>query len=197
MLQNQSNEFSDELLWMQVRVSDKWAFETLLARFYQPLFQYGSKLTTDTELIKDCLQDLFLDIWEKRKKTSELDSVKAYLFMAFRNNLRRRIKKEMFLGEFSTENDFADENLSPELNYILEETQNWTATKLKNTINLLPQRQKEALYLRFYEGLSYDEIAEIMQLNHQAVANYIHYALQKLRSYWVKVVSVALVLLFH
>jgi RNA polymerase sigma factor (sigma-70 family) len=196
MSKTQINEYSDELLWLQVKVSDKLAFERLLAKFYQPLFQYGSKLTTDIELTKDCLQDLFLDIWEKRKKINEVDCVKAYLFMAFRNNLRRRIKKEMFLGELSDKNDFSDESLSPELSYILEETQNWESTKLKKTISLLPERQKEALYLRFYEGLSYDEIAEIMQLNHQAVANYIHYALQKLRNYWVKVISVALVFLF-
>lgn len=190
---NNNPNFSDEILWQHLKADDKEAFGMLMERFYQPLFQYGSKLSSDHDLVKDCLQDFFLDLWEKRRTLSNIDCVKAYLFMSIRNNLIRRVKKESLLNELPDNNFFIDEELSPEVQYIFAETDNWQYQKLQASIESLPKRQREALYLRYYENLSYEEIAKIMGLQSQAVANYIQYALRKLRIFWQYPVASVLV----
>jgi RNA polymerase sigma factor (sigma-70 family) len=188
-------EISDETLWQQLRTGDREAFAGLMERYYQPLFNYGTKLSTDRDLIKDCLQDLFLEFWEKHQTLSQIDCVKAYLFMSVRNNLIRRIKKEGLLTNITHDDSFVDENISPEIQYIFAETENWQNQKLKASIEALPKRQRETLYLRYYENLSYEEIAKVMGLQRQAVANYIQYALQKLRLFWQQPVSSLVVFL--
>jgi RNA polymerase sigma factor (sigma-70 family) len=195
MKMNRKNPFlpeTDENLLQQFKTDDKQAFEMLMERYYQSLFQYGSKLSIDRELVKDCLQDLFLDLWEKRQNLAQIDCVKAYLFMSVRNNLIRRIKKESILQDLPEGSFFSDENLSPEINYIFAETDNWQFQRLQASIESLPKRQRESLYLRYYENLSYDEIAQIMGLQRQAVANYIQYALQKLRNFWQQSTTILL-----
>ncbi|MDQ6477193.1 sigma-70 family RNA polymerase sigma factor [Dyadobacter sp. LHD-138] len=170
--------------WQQFTAGDKNAFGEIAECHYAALHHYGTRFTQDRELIKDCIQDLFLQIWERRDSLSVIDSIKPYLFQSLRNNLLRRIKKQAVFSDISkNENDLLDD-LSPESDWILHETDQLTTDRLAHAINLLPKRQREALYLKFYQNLSYDEIAEVMGLNRQAVANYLQYGLQKLREYW-------------
>ena len=84
---------SDDLLWLKLRAGDKKTLGLLAERYYRSLFHYGTKLTNNHALIQDCIQDLFLSIWEKRQSAPILQSVKAYLFVALRNNILRQVKQ--------------------------------------------------------------------------------------------------------
>ncbi len=151
---------------------------------YTALYHYGTRFTTDKDLIKDCIQDLLLEVWEKRESLTYIIAIKPYLFQSLRNNLIRRIKRQaVFTGISQNDDDMVGE-ISPELSLILSESDQLTSNRLRHGIELLPKRQREALYLKYYENLSYEEIAEVMGLQRQAVANYLQYGIQKLREYW-------------
>ena len=183
MSASQHDSLLDDL-WMQFCKGDQKALGDIAADFYSSLHHYGTKFTDDRELIKDCLQDLFLEIWEKRDRIADVRNPKSYLFQAFRNNLLYRVKKaNRYRGILESDTDQLS-TFSLEADWISKETENDLGQKLGQTFERLPKRQREALYLRYYEELSYDEIADIMGLQRQAVANYIQYGIQKLRVYW-------------
>ncbi|NIJ51480.1 RNA polymerase sigma factor [Dyadobacter arcticus] len=167
--------------WQQLCKGDKSAFGEITEHNYAALYHYGTRFTADRDMIKDCLQDLFLEIWEKRESLSYISAIKPYLFQSLRNNLIHRVRRQSVFSEIK-DNDPCDE-LSPESDWIINETDQLTANRLKKAIESLPKRQKEALYLKYYENLSYDEIASVMGLQRQAVANYLQYGIQKLREY--------------
>lgn len=183
-----------EDLWLQCCNGHEEALGGLASGFYPSLYYYGTKFTEDRELIKDCLQDLFLDLWERREMLGEVRSPKAYLFQAFRNNLFYRIKKASRYQELTESDTFELSSYSHETAWIEGEAESNLAQKLGQSMERLPKRQREALYLRYYENLSYEEIAVIMGLRRQAVANYIQYGIQKLRLFWQQA-TISLILL--
>ncbi len=182
--------------WQVACNGDKSAFETVILSRYQELFQYGTRVTSDHDLVKDCIQDLFLDLWDKRKSYAGIQSPKAYLFQALRNNLIHKINRNrlLFGGEEYTDNytDHAD----PESDIILWETALNDQSKLNNALDRLPSRQKEALYLKYYENQSYEEIAAVMGLKRQAVANYLQYGLSKLKLLYLEQTAILITILF-
>lgn len=182
-------------LWPLYCSGDKGAFGQIAEHCYPSLHHYGTKFTDDRELIKDCLQDLLLDIWEKRGQLSGVTSPRPYLFQAFRNNLLHRVRQVSRFSEIgSDELEFS--SFSSETEWIDRETEAGLGRKIRQVMERLPKRQREALYLRYYENLTYDEIAGIMGLRRQAVANYLQYGIQKMRDYWQQtVISLLLFLL--
>ncbi|RAJ91074.1 RNA polymerase sigma factor (sigma-70 family) [Larkinella arboricola] len=179
---NYSPETHLILRWQQFCEDDKTAFSEIAELNYSALYHYGTRFTVDRDLIKDCLQDLFLEIWEKRHSLSGVAAIKPYLFQSLRNNLLRRVRKQSCFSDIH--DDDVQDDLSPEISWIIQETDQLTSDRLKQAIDSLPKRQKEALYLRYYEDLSYEEIANVMGLQRQAVANYLQYGIHKLREYW-------------
>lgn len=175
-------------LWPLFCAGSKEAFGEIAGHCYKSLHHYGTRFTGDREMIKDCLQDLFLDIWEKRAHLSGVASPRPYLFQAFRNNLLHRIRISSRFTGIATGEELGFSSLSSETEWIQREMTTHTDEKLQRAMELLPKRQREALYLRYYENLTYDEIAGVMGLRRQAVANYLQYGLQKLRDYWQQIV---------
>lgn len=175
---------SDDRLWLQLRANDKTALGLLSERYYRALFHYGTKLTTNHALIEDCIQDLFLTIWEKRQTAQVLQSVKAYLFVALRNNILRQVKQDHQCEDIDGSDFGTDWLTDPESLYVQAEHEQTIHTCLKEALQRLPKRQREAIYLKYYENLSYEEIATAMGLNRQVVANYLQSALHNLRDHW-------------
>ena len=170
--------------WLQFCAGDKNAFGDLVDHNFTSLYHYGTRFSPDKGLIKDCIQDLFLEIWEKKEKLDHIISIKPYLFQSLRNNLLSRLKKQSRFSDLSANEELVSNDSTPELIWITDETEALNSSRLINGIELLPKRQREALYLKYYEDLSHEEIAAIMGLQRQAVANYLHYGILKLREYW-------------
>ena len=169
--------------WQQFCAGDKSAFGEIAESNYTSLYHYGTRFTPDRDLIKDCIQDLFLELWEKKATLSYIHAIKPYLFQSLRNNLIRRLKRQSVFSAISNDNETVGD-VSPESDWILLEADKLASDRLRQGMELLPKRQREALYLKYYENLSYEEIAEVMGLQRQAVANYLQYGIQKLREYW-------------
>ena len=172
-------------IWQSFLLGNKSSLEQLLSLHYRSLYNYGSKYTRDTELIKDCIQELFLGLWQRRAKLNREVHPKAYLIASFRRLLHRKLQMENRFLKFKMSGDasaYFNFELSIEDKIIADESLRRQAEKITTLIATLPKRQKEVIYLKFYQNLCRDEIATVMGNNHQTVSNLLQLALKKLRN---------------
>jgi RNA polymerase sigma factor (sigma-70 family) len=175
---------TDITLWNEFRGGNKLSFEKLMRTHYRSLFGYATKFTKDSEFVKDCLQELFMELWRTRASISATDFVKSYLFKSVRNKVNRELYKNRWHKhtEQIDDNYYFDVEFSIEHHLIREQTLRETANAFSELLNKLPKRQKEIIYLRFYQDLEVSEIVEIMEINAQSVYNLLHKALANLRT---------------
>ncbi len=177
-----ADKLCDSSLWNQLRNGDEEAFSNLFERYYSPLVNYGKTLVKGEDIVKDCVQDVFVDLWTYRYKLNEANAVKAYLLSCVRKRIARlhsrdhifsnikRVDSLEFLLDFSIEDQL-----------IIDETNAIKVEQLNASINKLSDRQKEALYLRYHQGLSVEQVSEVLNLNYQSTKNLIHRAILQLR----------------
>lgn len=168
-------------LWQEARTGNKEAFCRLGEDHYALLFNYGLNFTSDRELIKDTIQDLYLHLWESRGKI-QMEQVSFYLLKAIRNNILQTYRVPAGLSlpvddQFFTE---TDEN-TIESKIIIQETTLTNNSRIQKAILDLPTRQKEVIFLKYYQGLDNEQIASLININRQSVANLLFKALITLR----------------
>ena len=148
---------------------------------YKILFNYATSFTQDRELIKDTLQDLFVHLWEKRE-TLRIQYLTVYLLRSIRNNLFQSFR-ENNLHPVSIDEAIHDrpDDFTIESSLIFQETYLEKKMRIKEAIAHLPRRQKEVVFLKYYQGLSNEQIADLIQVNRQSVANLLHKAILNLR----------------
>ena len=169
-------------IWQQFLQGDKKSFEQLMKLHYTALFNYGSKFTADAELVKDCIQELFLGLWDRRLRLSTHVNPRAYLIASLRRLLHRKIQSESRFLTYQGTIDLSDIfELSVEQKQINNESLQLLAKAIAAAIATLPKRQKEVVYLKFFQNLSRYEIAKVMGNNPQTVSNLLQLALKKLR----------------
>lgn len=169
---------SDKELWNLLRKGNKAAFSLLYKRHIQILFNFGLKLTSDREIIKDTLQELFTEFWNKQATLAEVEYVKVYLIKAFRYKLLRAISKANKTTIYNLEDLLKD---MPEEEIIENELALERKKLLKERLELLPERQREVIYLRYFQNLKNDEIATIINVNYQSVSNILYRGLKNLK----------------
>lgn len=187
-LQNTSAQHQAEAdtLWRAFKQGNSEAFETLVNQFYPVLLNYGQRLVRDKDFAQDCLQDFFIDLWNRRERLDDVQSVQAYLFLAYRRRLFREKERSTWY-KFATElnDDFDFEGQFNIETYLIDnEVEHENLKKLQHHLNSLSKRQREAIYLRFNQALAYEEIAKIMAINHQSAINLVYEALRLLRKNW-------------
>lgn len=171
----------DQQRWLAFQTGDKDALAYFFNTFIRNLYNYGLKFTQDEDVIEDTIQDLFICLWTTRKRLSMPVSARNYLLKAFRNLLFRKLSRLRKMSKFESEYIFFDVELSAEANHIDIEQQLIRDRRLENAIHQLPHRQKEAIYLRFYENASYEKIAEVMDTTVRASYKNVFRALCYLR----------------
>jgi RNA polymerase sigma factor (sigma-70 family) len=173
----------DDSTWNRFRQGDRAAFSQLLQQYYQPLFNYGTKLTNDTEFVKDCIQDLFLELWKNHRTLGPAECVRAYLL----KSIRRKLYRQLYRDSWRTRTTVLDEDYHFELTFsvetrlIQEQEQAQLSATMARLLNELPRRQKEILYLRFYQELDVPQIVAIMDISTQSTYNLLHKALQRMK----------------
>lgn len=174
----------DVLLWQRFRSGDSVAFDQLVQAYFQPLFRYGIRFDPDEEFIKDCIQDVFVELWQRRQTVRETEFVKFYLLKSLRRRIFRGKAKWGTNWESLQDNYLFEVEFSIENQMITQEVAHDQVRQLESLLNQLSRRQKEVIFLKFYQGLTHEQIAEVMVLNRQSVYNILHEALQKLRNTW-------------
>lgn len=176
---------SDLAHWQRLTGGDVTALEDLMQTYSRLLFRYGRKFSDDADLVKDCIQDLFLDLWERRAHLRPDVRVKPYLMVALRRRIHRQVQRQHSQAGVAADADLLPlVEFSVEENYIEDEATRRRAHALHALLNRLPTRQKEAIYLRFFEDLDREEIAQTMGVAPQSVSNLLQEALRKLRAQW-------------
>ena len=168
-------------LWNQVCKGEEKAFQTMYAQYAKLLYQYGLKLTPKTELIEDCIQDLFTRIFKNHKTLGKTDNIKYYLLKAFRNNLIRNIEKEKKYSYEENDDYYFEIMFTVEDEVMASEEEQKKRKILADALTKLSARQKEAIYLRYTNGMEYDEIATVMKMSVEACRNIIYRAIKSLR----------------
>jgi RNA polymerase sigma factor (sigma-70 family) len=179
---------SDEQLWGQLKQGEKDALSELARRFYRPLLHYGTRFTTDHDLIKDTIQDVLLTLWQGRDRLGEAPAssarfVKFYLFKTLRHRLFKEFKRRELFQSDHEEDELPEEEA--DFAFIQQQQEVSDLAQLQRLLDQLTPRQREILYLRYYEDLSLDEIAQLTGINRQSVANTLHRTLVKLRGDWI------------
>lgn len=171
----------DFALWNQFLEGDEKAYLYIYKLYAQDMYSYGMLFTTNSELVKDCLHDVFIKIHRNRKKLSQVDNIRLYLLKAMKNYLFDVFDKKKALFH----NDTIEPVFSPEYTIedkiIRQEELHYQSRKIRQMLESLTPRQKEVLYYRYMKNLTYDEIGEIMQMNYQSILNLIQRSIKKLR----------------
>ena len=175
---------SDNELWTGIKNSSQESLAQLFQRYYFYLVKAGIAYAQDVELAKDAANDVFYNLWHNRQRLSEVDNIKAYLNTSYRNQvfalLNRNIK---YKGKIE---QWQDEQPGLQLSYeeILVSTQllEEQKEKVRRAIAQLTPRQKEYLELKFYQGLSYEQIAETTGQAVKTVYNTVYEAIKVLRA---------------
>lgn len=172
-------------LWNQIRDGNSQALSRLFSISYTWLFKYAYTVTGKKELAEDAVQELFLIIWNKRDSISEARSVKSYLIASIRRIIFCRIEKQKNRKKrnYEYELSISDNSCNTEELWVRFETNKEKKGRLKVALNLLSQRQKEAIQLKFYDGLSTTEISDIMEINRQSVYNHVSKGISKMQDY--------------
>lgn len=173
-------------LWRNFKAGDADALGQLSKVHYRALYNYASKFTPDPDFIRDSIQELFLELWERRDHLSETAFVRSYLLKALRHKL---IKESVRLKRVQEQNqilfDADNSDLSIESHIIEDEHNVHQTNRLKRIIMLLSKRQQEIIYLRFYQNLDNEDIAQIMGLGRQSVSNLLYRTLKEIKEIWV------------
>ena len=178
-------QLDDLTLWSNLKLGDEKAFSQLFEKYYSHLVQYGNSFSTRQDKVQDCVQDVFTDVWIYRNTLNDSVLVKAYLFASVRKRISRLQERDRIFSKSTTVDaieflfDFSIEH-----QLIADETTSSKVSNLNKLVNDLPARQKEALYLRYHEGLGVEEIAATFEVNYQSASNLLYRAILNIRKEW-------------
>lgn len=180
-----SKAFRAQELWASVRGGDRQALTGLFELFYGRLYDYGVKLVADRETVKDAIQELFLSLWEYRDNLDTEVTVASYLYTSFRRTLLRQVDKNrrQKLRNLEYAEESFDDVFNVEEFMTSFELQKEQREQLEQALSELTRRQKEVIFLRFYEGLSTEEVTEIMQISRQSVYNLVGEAIGRMQKF--------------
>jgi RNA polymerase sigma factor (sigma-70 family) len=164
---------SDPEIWELFRNGNQAALTYIYQSYADKMYNYGCQFTNKHELVSDCIQELFTEIITKRKKLGKAFSIKFYLFKSLRRKLFRTMKKEQKLQKGASEGFNILEDAS--VKFIDQEFSTFQRKIITEECNKLSPRQKEALMLYFYEGLSYKEIALTLEMTRTKSARVLIY----------------------
>lgn len=172
---------TDIELWGAFLESNQDALGALFSRHYSGLYQYGIKICHDQNLVEDCIQELFAEIWRNKASSPSL-SVKAYLFKALKYKLYRQLGKPGLLLSMDVEDSKNGLFELSHEHFIIEQIDlDNRAQQVQFAVNNLTSRQKEIIYLKFYQDLSYEEVSSIMNINYQVARNLLYQALKSMK----------------
>jgi len=181
-----SNCFKDKSYWVSTWVrfnsGDRFAFEEIYTEYIDVLFAYGSKMTHDKELIKDSIQDLFIDLYRYKINLRLPESFEYYLFKSLKRLIHKKLKRKNKTRDFENQDFFAFElTFDLEEDYIQKESEKSKLLVLQEILNELSQNSRELLFYKFNSNLTYKEIGNLIGNNPDAVKKKIYRVISNLR----------------
>jgi RNA polymerase sigma factor (sigma-70 family) len=174
---------NDKEIWDMFREGHIGAFRHIYIKYFNLIFSYGCRITKDSELVKDCIQELFIEL-HKSQNISATKSIKFYLFRALRWKIYRKMEQgKRFVQMEDDITGFEIEFDEPYESFMIQnQTSEINSRKLKSALVTLTKRQKEALYFFYNQNMDYSQVAEIMNLaNIKSARNIIYKAIKQIK----------------
>ena len=181
--------------WNKIKRGDEQAFMEIYDGHYQSLFTFGCRINPAKEIVKDAIHELFCELWEKRTSLPEVTNEKSYLF----TYLKRKILKELSVAEKSADIEKAlpvEDAISYEEFLIRSQTTAENKLKLQNLLSRISPAQLQIIKYKFFEMLTYEEIALKMNLQPRTVYNQVYEALKTMRYHLKVLLTLFLLLIF-
>ncbi|MFN0291970.1 RNA polymerase sigma factor [Pedobacter helvus] len=177
MIKSIDHNVDDQYLLTQMKGDDESAFHLLYDRYWEQVYNAAYKRLKDADYAKDITQDIFLQLWSRRKEL-QIAFVPSYLYMSVRNNVFKWMEKEQrfttipdLLACLEQRSDRAD----------VELLRKEFMAKYEAMVNSLPAAQQTIFKLRFHEDLSTKEIAEKLNISRKTVQNQLGKSVGQLR----------------
>jgi len=171
-------------IWKNFKKGSEQDFTSLYRKYAPVMFRYGCKLSDDRDLIKDCLQRVFFNLWKSRENISNPPSVKNYLFKALRHEVLKSFGSKHLHDILPEDYNYHVEGSYE--SYLIEvQTAENTKKKISGSLVKLPPRQREVIFLRYYSNLSYEEISDIMGIEQKSVYKLTYKAIEKLQQLFI------------
>ncbi len=188
----------DLILWAKLKNGNVDALGDLYDLFIDDLFCYGIQFSNDKNHIMDSIHDLFLNLYKYRKKLASTDNVKYYLFRSLKNQILKKPKDRFLPLPFESNESLHRNNYVTSIEdqiiadeYSIERTYN-----LSCAMNSLSKKQRQSLFLRFTEGMHYEEIAETMNVTVQTSRTIIYRAIKVLRKN-LTILTISIIHIFY
>jgi len=174
------------MLWSSFRSGNRKALDYIFDKYIRLLFAYGGKISTSNSLVENCIQDLFVDLWAKHEILSDTDNIKLYLLKSLRRRIIRALMatNHIKINTIDEHGYASDLEFSAEFNLIQELNSIEKRDQIEEALAQLTKRQREAVYLKFYERFSYLEIADMMNLTLKSTYKLIGKAIFSLRKHF-------------
>jgi RNA polymerase sigma-70 factor (ECF subfamily) len=169
----------EKLLLTQIAEGNEKAFAVLVERTWNNIYLQALTYLKSTQAAQDMVQDVFIKIWQNRKKLPDIESFDSFLFIIARNQIISALRKKTLLPLGTDDLEIEEKNYLPDKAL----SQKDLAALIARGIDLLPQQQKKAYLLSRDQGLSHEEIAATMQVSKEAAKKNICRALNFLRTY--------------
>lgn len=187
---------ADSALWQSFKSGSENAYALIYQRYFAQLYDYGVRVSADPDLVKDCIQDLFLHIWNNKATLTDVDSIKFYLLKALKSRLINHFSKNARFCAGLEEDDLSELEItiSTEQSLIEQQITKEQQEAIVRALDKLTGRQKEAVVLKFYKNRRNEEIADDMSISIDAVYNLIYQALGRLKNNVEKVYGLLLII---
>lgn len=171
-----------QIVWTNFRKGDSYAFREIYNKYVDSLYAYGTKLTTDFHLVKDCIHDLFVELSNSKSNLTKPDNVEYYLMKSLKRQIINKIERNLLGSKKEEAYSFTmDISYNMEDEIILGESVKEKSKVINDILGSLDDRNKELLFLRFYSELEYNEIAEIIGIKPDSVKKQLFRILNLLR----------------
>ncbi len=174
------------IIWQDFKKGSNRAFETIYYQHIDVLYRYGSKITSDKDLVKDCIQQLFLELYTSKGKLTDPENLEFYLLKSLKHILMRKISMEKRTSLF--ENDKAGFQIEPDVEnkWITSEQEQLKIDLLNEALQSLEPAKKELLFLKFYSGLTNQQIGSLTGQRPETVQKQIYRILRTLQVTFVE-----------
>lgn len=179
-------------LWQRLKNGDSDSLKQIYEENIDALFAFGRNICRDEQLTLDYIHDLFIYIWENRQKLGDAVVIRAYLLKSLRNKIIDDFRKK---GKLSNDEDVSlvgDSQMSREEEWVAFETELQINNQLSRALQQLTDRQREIIFLKYNQNLTYEEIGEILGIAYQSVRNLTHRAISELRRHMTMLTLVTL-----
>src|SRR6266542_5715772 len=182
------SEVPNITIWNQLRSGDLQALLGLYKEYYITLINFGIKMTGNRELTNDCISQVLIKLWNKHQQLPEVENIRSYLISCLRNELLIELKNanKIKSGDNSLKYAITEQEISYEEYLIQTQTNLDIKNNLSRAFSHLSKREKQLLQMKFFEDLSYDEIALQCNITKRTAYNIIHEALKTVKANFIK-----------